>query len=142
MTGTKYWQHDANGRLMEGERVTAIDPVATAMAKEKRFFPVPANGTTIEPPEKKAGYSIVWDGTGWSYKQDEPKAEPASVTQPAEDASQQEIDELQAYLDETDYKVIKCMELGLDLDAEYPGVRTSRQNARVRIRALRDNANR
>lgn len=27
-------------------------------------------------------------------------------------------------------------------DKEYPGVRTSRQNARVRIRALRDNANR
>lgn len=98
--------------------------------------------TETAPPQEMAGYSIVWDGTGWSYKQDEPKVEPASVTQPAEDATQREIDELQAYLDETDYKVIKCLELGLDIDKEYPGVRTSRQNARVRIRALRDNANR
>lgn len=72
MTGTKYWQHDANGRLMEGERVTAIDPVATEKAGDKRFFPVPANGTTIEPPEKKAGFDIYWNGTCWEY-QEKPK---------------------------------------------------------------------
>lgn len=142
MTGTKYWQYDADGKLIEGERVTAIDPVATEQAGEKRFFPVPVNGTTIQPPEEREGHDIVWDGTGWSYRQNEQKTEPASITQPTEDASMQEMEELQTYLDETDYKVIKCLELGLDIDKEYPGVRTSRQNARVRIRALRDNANR
>ena len=72
MTGTKYWQHDANGRLMEGERVTAIDPVATAMAKEKRFFPVPVNGTTVAPPEAKDGFDIGWTGSAWEY-QEKPK---------------------------------------------------------------------
>lgn len=119
-------------------------PTGTAYAdlKPDGTIMIPSGWTSTAPPQEMAGYDIVWDGTGWSYKQEEQKAEPASVTQPAEDASQQEIEELQSYLDETDYKVIKCMELGLDLDAEYPGVRTSRQNARIRIRALRDNANR
>lgn len=43
---------------------------------------------------------------------------------------QDEINEAKQYLSETDYAVIKCMELGLDLDTEYPGLREKRQAKR------------
>lgn len=42
----------------------------------------------------------------------------------------------QAFLKKTDYAVIKCAENGLDLDAEYPGLRERRQAARDAINAL------
>lgn len=43
---------------------------------------------------------------------------------------QNEISEAKRYLYETDYAVIKCMEQGLDLDTEYPGLRAERQAKR------------
>lgn len=40
------------------------------------------------------------------------------------------IAEAKAYLSETDYAVIKCGELGLDLETEYPGLKAERQAKR------------
>ena len=40
------------------------------------------------------------------------------------------IAEAKAYLAETDYAVIKCGELGLDLETEYPGLKAERQAKR------------
>ena len=45
-------------------------------------------------------------------------------------AKQEEIAEAKQYLNETDYAVIKCMENGLDLETEYPGLKAKRQAAR------------
>lgn len=44
--------------------------------------------------------------------------------------------ELQAFLSDTDYAVIKCGELKLDLDAEYPGLSEKRAQARAKINEL------
>ena len=40
------------------------------------------------------------------------------------------INEAKAYLSKTDYAVIKCAETGLDLETEYPGLKTERQAKR------------
>lgn len=45
-------------------------------------------------------------------------------------AKQEEITEAKQYLNETDYAVIKCMENGLDLETEYPGLKAQRQAKR------------
>ena len=50
-------------------------------------------------------------------------------------AKQEEITEAKQYLNETDYAVIKCMENGLDLETEYPGLKAQRQAKRDLINA-------
>ncbi len=50
-------------------------------------------------------------------------------------AKQEEIAEAKQYLNETDYAVIKCMENGLDLETEYPGLKAQRQAKRDLINA-------
>ena len=47
-----------------------------------------------------------------------------------------EIESLKSYLSETDYAVIKCQELGLNLDTEYPGLLERRAQARAKINEL------
>jgi hypothetical protein len=42
----------------------------------------------------------------------------------------------QAFLDSTDYQVIKAMELGVDLDNLYPGAHAKREEARETIRSF------
>ena len=64
----------------------------------------------------------------------EPEPEPTEE-ELALEAKQQEIAEAKAYLNETDYAVIKCMELGLNLETEYPGLSAKRQEARDKVNA-------
>lgn len=66
-----------------------------------------------------------------------PKPEPPAPTEEelALQAKEKEIAEAKAYLNDTDYAVIKCMELGIDLDAEYPGLKSLRQQARDKVNA-------
>lgn len=44
----------------------------------------------------------------------------------------------QAYLDETDYRVIKATEMSSDLDVLYPGEHSRREDAREKVRAFQD----
>lgn len=44
--------------------------------------------------------------------------------------------ELQSFLSDTDYAVIKCGELKLDLETEYPGLSEKRAQARAKINEL------
>ena len=50
--------------------------------------------------------------------------------------AEEEIAELKNYLSETDYCVIKCMELGLSISTAYPEVHQKRTEARSRINEL------
>lgn len=43
---------------------------------------------------------------------------------------------LENYLSDTDYAVIKCKELGLDIETEYPNLLQNRQQARDRINQI------
>lgn len=49
---------------------------------------------------------------------------------------QGQIAEAKAYLDSTDYAVIKCAEQGLSLDETYPGLKETRQEKRDLINQL------
>ena len=49
-----------------------------------------------------------------------------------------ELSQLEDYLNETDYMVIKCMERGLDMKSEYPLDYQKRQDARERINEIRE----
>lgn len=44
--------------------------------------------------------------------------------------------QLENYLSDTDYAVIKCKELGLDIETEYPNLLQNRQQARDRINQI------
>lgn len=55
------------------------------------------------------------------------------------DEKQSLIDEkatLENYLNRTDYIVVKCTELGLDVETEYPEKLEKRKNARIRINEI------
>lgn len=44
--------------------------------------------------------------------------------------------QLESYLSETDYAIIKCHELGLNVNSEYPSLLENRQQARARINQI------
>lgn len=46
---------------------------------------IPAGCTEVEPPAAKEGYEIIWNGTGWEYKQAEKEAEPEQPKEPTLD---------------------------------------------------------
>lgn len=50
------------------------------------------------------------------------------------------VEEAKAYLSSTDYMVIKCAELGVDMETEYPGVIAERQSCRNVINELEGKA--
>lgn len=67
--------------------------------------------------------------------------EVVEIPQPSEEYKQKQEamnlrSQLQAFLSDTDYAVIKCGELKLDLDAEYPGLSEKRAQARAKINEL------
>ena len=68
-----------------------------------------------------------------------PQPEPEEPELSPEEKQKQELEEQiwekKDYLNDTDYAVIKCIELGIDLDTEYPGLKAKRQEARDAINA-------
>ena len=45
------------------------DPVRSRM-EGREVYLLPANATFTEPPAKRAGYTAVWDGSGWIETED------------------------------------------------------------------------
>lgn len=88
----------------------------------------------------REGIKPMPEGYQWNSDQSviepipEPEPEPKPLT--AEELIQQELAELHAYLNDTDYGVIKCMELGLIYANEYPTEHEQRTTARARINEL------
>ncbi len=97
---------------------------------------IPLGWTEVAPPEAKDGCEVVWNGSGWGYVETPEPVAGSTPEQTEQDAKEAELDAQHAYLDDTDYMVIKCLERGLDIDTEYPGVREKRQKARERINEL------
>ena len=65
-------------------------------------------------------------------------AKPQDVIEREEMLSQ--IAKAKAFLRETDYRIIKCAEQGLDLETEYPGLKAQRQEKRDLINQIEASA--
>lgn len=69
-----YHYHPETGLLL-GTSIARIDPVETqlrfnATGVEQLVFQVPANATTIEPPEPQPGFATFFNGTQWESVED------------------------------------------------------------------------
>lgn len=53
--------------------------------------------------------------------------------------NREKIRELKYYLSETDWAVVKCMELGISIAEKYPEIYQKRTEARAKINELEDN---
>ncbi len=129
LTDTRIYAYDGEG-VLTGCQYAEERPDGKPM--------IPLGWVTAEPPQEKEGYRIVWDGSAWGYNE---IATP-SQAEPTEEellgrTLRAELDEKERYLSDTDYIVIKCMEQGLDMETEYPGVKAKRQEARDRINGIR-----
>ena len=59
---------------------------------------IPASCTELKPPEEKAGFNIVWNGTGWEYVEIPKK--PVEPEPTAEEKALAKINEIMAANDE------------------------------------------
>ena len=57
------YRYDSNG-LYIGVIPCQLDPRATKETGEDVYL-IPANSTTVEPPQEKEGYNVVWNGGAW-----------------------------------------------------------------------------
>lgn len=74
----KAYQYDSETKKYIGEIDRQIDPLESE-AQGKEIWLMPANSTDIAPLEPKDGYDVVFNGTGWEYKEiekPEPQPEP------------------------------------------------------------------
>lgn len=62
-----FYNEETNELLFEQEAF--IDPLETELAGHDIFM-LSANATFIEPPAKKDGYAVVWNGENWEYIED------------------------------------------------------------------------
>lgn len=93
------------------------------------------NTTEIEPVFED-GCRARWNGSEWVLElipipEPEPEPEPTQ-----RELYEKEIDELKSFLKSTDYCVVKCYEMGLDVATEYPEEHATRIAARERINEL------
>lgn len=99
----KAYQYDSETKKYIGEIERQIDPLES-LAQGKGIWLMPANSTDIVPPEAKDGYDIVFNGTGWEYKEIE-KPEPYVPTEL--EKKQQELWETEQSLRKLDYIGVK-----------------------------------
>ena len=99
----KAYQYDSETKKYIGEIERQIDPLES-QAQGKDIYLMPADSTDIVPPEAKEGYDIVFNGTGWEYKEIE-KPEPYEPTEL--EKKQQELWETEQKLRELDYIGVK-----------------------------------
>lgn len=94
--------------------------------------------TTIIEPSFEEGCRAKWDGAEWRNELI-PIPEPEPVPEPTQkEIYEREIDELKSFLKSTDYCVVKCYEMGLDVATEYPEKHAARIAARERINELEE----
>lgn len=64
----KAYRYNFETFFYEGEQERQLDPVATAK-EGKEIYLMPADCTTVEPPEEKEGFNIKWNGEAWEYEE-------------------------------------------------------------------------
>ena len=112
---------DTKLRILNGERIELETPhAAEAIAYANALIPTAgtlkdAQTARNNPPQPE---------------EEEPELTPDEQQR---NALEEQIWEKKDYLQSTDYAVIKCLERGLDIETEYPGLKTQRQAARDAI---------
>lgn len=88
----------------------------------------------------------IYDYSPLQIEQGLAKGEPLTeeeieeFNKPKEKTLQDKANEAQAFLNSTDYCIVKCFETGLDIEVEYPELKEKREQAREIIRQGEQNA--
>lgn len=77
----KAYQYHPETKKYIGEIDRQIDPLES-QAQGKEIWLMPANSIDIVPLEPKDGYDVVFNGTGWEYKEIEKEPEPEPLPEP------------------------------------------------------------
>lgn len=93
----KAYQYDSETKKYIGEIERQIDPLES-QAQGVDVWLMPANSTDIVPPEAKDGYDIVFNGTGWEYKEIPKEPEPEPLPEPTIEEKNEQIRQTRAYL--------------------------------------------
>lgn len=104
-----------------------------SILKATAVFLQPANSTKIKPPEPKEGFKIRWSGEMWEYEEIE--QDPVHHEPTTDDSRRMRIDELQNYLNATDWYAVRFAETGVAVPDE---IKAERQAAREEISRLRE----
>lgn len=134
----KAYRYNSESKKYEGEATCQIDPLESKIAG-KEIYLLPGNCTYEVPPEEKEGFDIIFNGTGWEYKEQEKKPEDEPYVPTEKDKTQQAIWKLKSKLAETDYKIIKCSEAsmsGEELSYDLAAVIEERDAWRAEINEL------
>lgn len=100
------YQYDSETKKYIGEIERQIDPLESE-AQGKDIYLMPANSTDVVPPEAKDGYDIVFNDTGWEYKEIEKEPEPEPYELTELEKKQQELWETESKLRALDYIGVK-----------------------------------
>lgn len=90
----KAYQYDSETKKYIGEIDRQIDPLET-QAQGREIYLMPADSTDVVPLEAKDGYDVVFNGTGWEYKEIE---KPAPQPEPTIEEKNEQIRQRRAYL--------------------------------------------
>lgn len=100
-----YSYHSENKKYM-GVVECQLDLLET-IVQGKDIYLIPADTTEIEPLEPKDGYDVVFNGTGWEYKEIEKPVEPEPYEPTELEKKQQELWETEQKLRDLDYIGVK-----------------------------------
>ena len=93
----KAYQYDSVTKKYLWEVDRQIDPLES-QAQGKEIWLMPANSTDIVPLEPKDGYDVVFNGTGWEYKEIPKEPEPEPLPEPTIEEQNEQIRQRRAYL--------------------------------------------
>ena len=98
------YSYDSTTKIYNGTKNRQLDPIQT-QKQGKDVYLMPANCTDIEPLAVKDGYNIVFNGTGWEYKE---IPAPAPEPEPTQEDKESMVRSVRnSYLDSTD-KMVAC----------------------------------
>ena len=108
----KAYQYDSETKKYIGEIERQIDPLES-QAQGKDIYLMPADSTDVVPPEPKDGYDIVFNGTGWEYKEIEKEPEPEPYV-PTVEELQARVRSIRNYLLNTTDKYVSVPDFPID----------------------------